>query len=185
MRKKAEEKAKQSYYTEDLLSGDEVDEEVTEEPSFDIVKPFKKRFRFRPYNGFKGGANANLEGPIRKTKKIGRKVRKGLRPKGKFFVQNRYESSSSENSGENSGIVPTFRPGAYRIRRVNNRPVNRLTESTTQTTVKTEDYKKKFRPFFDKLYSKFTQTAEADSSEEPILRRSTTNIPPITLGKSS
>ena len=83
--------------------------------------------------------------------------------------------------------------------------VSEPTAATALEALKTEDYKKKFRPFFDQLYSQFNKGGEEEAGLEaleieaanslttdgpPALRRlglprkrSTTPQPPITVGK--
>ena len=181
LRKQAE--AKQSFYAEDLLAGDEVDEISTEAtPDIPRIQPYPiKKYRFGKYKNNFGGDGVRAR----------RKIKKARRVVGsKYYNKNKFDDAGDSSSVES--YAPTFRPGRpglyNKLRRVQTRPVVKYAESTTNPgilPVRTNDYKNNLRPLFNKLYSEFTKTAEAKSTEEEpsVLKRSTTSYPPVIKGK--
>ena len=206
LRQQAEIRTQNQFYVGDLQTGEEVEEQqaveeeeekeekevehedeedITEAPVLALARPLKPRLRFRKFKGLgpnsEGGVEAgNRNGAI---KKFGKRIRTRKRPL--FWPNNRFEE-------EAQGVEPTQRPGQFRPR--GNNAIQTSTEfSTTQEPIKTEEFKKKFRPFFDKLYSKFAKNPEdeTETGTDPISRRfelprkrSTTAFPPITVGKN-
>ena len=58
--------------------------------------------------------------------------------------------------------------------------------TSEQGEVKIEDYKRKYRPFFENIYGKLTKGSDGSDSGRRYgipRRRSTTAAPPITVGK--
>ena len=85
-------------------------------------------------------------------------------------------------------MEPTVRPYKIRTRLIPS-PTEAAAGDDTEVVVKTEEVKRKLRPFFDQLYKEVVQGGEggagsADSRRYGLpRRRSTTGAPPITVGK--
>lgn len=149
--------ASSSTYPVDLdTSEDEVVSEDTAIPSSEASRP-KTRLRLRKY----GGAEAAVEAEDTQaaapapTKKFGKRIRTRKRP---AFWPSRLGSG-----GEEGGIEPTVRPGGPLVLR--QKLIGGISEPTAATALealKTEDYKKKFRPFFDQLYSQLSKSSEEE-----------------------
>ena len=175
-RQQAQKKANNYYTGTDLLAGDEIintNFQSTEQPAPFALKPFRNRKKFRKYiGGFKrpvGSTDIEETGPVRK---FGKRVRTRKRPVS--FWNNQ---PAGAEAGE--GLQPTVRPRPSRVR-----------TTTAADSLQTEEYSKKFRPFFDRLYSQIT--AEVGQKDEratfplrriEIPRKRSTTPNPITVGK--
>merc|ERR1712123_7851 len=169
-------KAKVPSYQEDLLTADDIDEfdsGSTESPVFNFASPFRNRLRPRKYKGI---GNQETD--------FGKRIRLKKRP-GAFWAK-RFGQGSLGSIGS---IEPTVRPGLFKVRqRLSSTSTSTEADSTNgQEEVKIEDYKRKYRPFFEGIYSKLTKGGDASDSGRRYgipRRRSTTAAPPITVGKN-
>ena len=169
-------------------------------PSEAATKP-KTRLRLRKYGGGEPTPSTEVEdvqaAPAAPGKKFGKRIRTRKRPA--------FWPSRVAGGEEGAGIEPTVRPTGPLVLRQKLIAVSEPTAATALEALKTEDYKKKFRPFFDQLYSQFNKGGEEEAGLEaleieaanslttdgpPALRRlglprkrSTTPQPPITVGK--
>ena len=158
-------------YQGDLLTAEDIDEtDSAQQPSTEATYNFAQHFRNRQRPWGKNG---------------GRRLRRKKPSRGVYVKKH-----TSDTLGLFGGIEPTRRPYKPRTR------VNSYTTSTKSTTETTEAVdqaqKKKYRPFFDEIYSRLTtekaETTEKDTSRRyglPRLRgsRSTTTAPLFTAGK--
>ena len=169
-------KAKVPSYQEDLLTADDIDEfdsGSTESPVFNFASPFRNRLRPRKYKGI---GNQETD--------FGKRIRLKKRP-GAFWAK-RFGQGSLGSIGS---IEPTVRPGLFKVRQRLSPSTSTSTEADSingQEEVKIEDYKRKYRPFFEGIYSKLTKGKEGSEGGRRYgipRRRSTTATPPITVGK--
>jgi len=167
-------KAKVPSYQEDLLTADDIDEfdsGSTESPVFNFASPFRNRLRPRKYKGI---GNQETD--------FGKRIRLKKRP-GAFWAK-RFGQGSLGSIGS---IEPTVRPGLFKVRQRLSPSTSTSTEADSingQEEVKIEDYKRKYRPFFEGIYSKLTKGKEGSEGGRRYgipRRRSTTATPPITV----
>jgi hypothetical protein len=188
-------------YPADLdTSEDEVvSEDAAVAANSEATRP-KTRLRLRKYGGGADGAAAEGDDvQSAPPKKFGKRIRTRKRP---AFWPSRQAGS------EDGSIEPTLRPGGPLVLRQKQLlgGVSEPTAATALEALKTEDYKKKFRPFFDQLYSQFNKGTEEDLGVEAGVevvgtdatteslaaprrvgiprKRSTTPQPPITVGRN-
>ena len=186
LRQKAQQKAKQNdYYTgTDLLAGDEIINpsiQSTEQPTQFVLKPFRNRKKFRKYiGGYVRGQGVPPGGQTGPVRKFGKRVRSRKRP---------VASWAQPAVAEQDGLQPTVRPRPIRIRTT---PANDIYRTTPEDSLRTEEYSKKFRPFFDRLYSQLTGSEEEKEDQRVVRnrvelprKRSTTPNPYPTLGKQN
>jgi len=167
-------KAKVPSYQEDLLTADDIDEfdsGSTESPVFNFASPFRNRLRPRKYKGI---GNQETD--------FGKRIRLKKRP-GAFWAK-RFGQGSLGSIGS---IEPTVRPGLFKVRQRLSPSTSTSTEADSingQEEVKIEDYKRKYRPFFEGIYSKLTKGKDGSEGGRRYgipRRRSTTATPPITV----
>lgn len=153
-------------YQGDLVSGEDISPS-TESPTFNFASPFRNRFR--PFKKF-DNLPEDFGRRTRKKKKTGVWVKK-------------YSFKGGEGLSGGSSIEPTRRPYVPRARLSSY-------SSTTTETAKVDDYKQKYRPIFEGLYSQLTtEKTETTEKEEnrrfglPIRGRRTTTPSAYTVGK--
>ena len=157
-------------YPLDLLTAEDIDEtDSSQQPSTEATYNFAQHFRNRQRPWGKNG---------------GRRLRRKKPSRGVFVKKH-----TSDTLGLFGGIEPTRRPYKPRSR------VSSYTTSTKSTTETTEApdqaQKKKYRPFFDEIYSRLT-TEKAETTADTSRRyglprrgsRSTTAAPLFTAGKN-
>jgi hypothetical protein len=188
-------------YPADLdTSEDEVaSEDAAVAANSEATRP-KTRLRLRKYGGGAEAVEGEDSSAAAPPKKFGKRIRTRKRP---AFWPSRQAGNNDDGS-----IEPTLRPGGPLVLRQKQLiGVSEPTAATALEALKTEDYKKKFRPFFDQLYSQFNKGAEEELGVEAGVeavgneattegvavprrvgiprKRSTTPQPPITVGKNS
>jgi len=153
-------------YQGDLLTADDIDDtgatSSTEAPAFNnFASPFIPNFR--PIRKFGGSEKDGF----------GRRLRK----KPGFWVR-KYTSDTF-----NGSIEPTRRPYKFRQR---GSAFKTSSTTTTESSKKLDEYKQKYKPYFENLYSQLTEKPEVENVETSRRyglprRRSTTATPPITV----
>lgn len=118
----------------------------------------KTRLRLRKYNNGSSSSSSGEAASVQDSqpvaggpvKKFGKRIRSRKRPA--FW-------SSRPAVGEEGGVEPTLRPSGPLgvLRQKLTSAGSEPTAATAFEVLKTEDYKKKFRPFFDQLYSQFNK----------------------------
>ena len=179
---------KPEVYQEDLLTGEDVDESidaVTDGPIFNFAKPFrprfKQKFKFKNLSDLKAQlVEGQKSGSSFPPPGFGKRIRSRKRP---AFLNGRFR----QGLGLGGSVEPTVRPYKIRTRLIPS-PTEAAAGDDTEVVVKTEEVKRKLRPFFDQLYKEVVQGVEggagsADSRRYGLpRRRSTTGAPPITVG---
>jgi hypothetical protein len=190
-------------YPADLATSEDEEADIDSGAGDDVTVPDtvvrqKTRLRLRKYNNGSSSSEAAVTpesgapGPV---KKFGKRIRTRKRPA--FWP-------SRAAGGEEGGVEPTLRPGGLVRQKLTGLGGVEPTATVGQEVLKTEEYKKKFRPFFDQLYSQFNKgedfgaEVEVETGSEalsvtdgPLAPRrlgfprkiSTTPQTPITVGK--
>lgn len=169
--RRQKEKLVSQVYPDDLLTAEDIDEDnssTTEAPEFNFIRPFRNRLRLKK---FKGLTQNDASSPG----KFGKRLRSRKRP---TFWANRYGQGLSS-------VEPTPRsgPGPFRGKQ---RPFpvssEDIANSNDKSIAKPEDFKRKFRPFSDQLFSSLTQDSEngfaANNRRFGFPRRRSTAAPP-------